>query len=69
MERATAQWLAERGIETELRGPEFVAWIPPEHLSDFYNLVYGDGDLGGIKGEIVLGGEFFVDLTSLDAYI
>ena len=53
MQRATAHWLATRDIETALRGDKLVAWIPAEHLADFYDLVYGDGDPDGIKGEIM----------------
>ena len=69
MQRATAHWLATRDIETELRGDEQAAWIPVEHLADFYDLVYGGGDPNGIKGEIMQGGDFYVNLTDLEPYI
>ena len=65
VEQATACWLAEHEIETELRGDELVAWIPPEQLGDFYELVHGGGDPSGIPGQITSGGDFYVNLTEL----
>ena len=54
MQRATAHWLATRNIETALCGDELVAWIPAEHLADFYDLVYGGG--GNTQKKVLVDG-------------
>lgn len=65
MDRELAKWIAKNGIDTEVRDNELVAWIPPDCLEEFYDVVINGGDPMGIEGTIVQGGEVYVVLSDL----